>query len=85
MSPSVASCRFLDSASKMCLVSPAMRRTIVIRAAFAPTRLSNELLQGAYEQVVPIRERVIDLAPAPPADEEVSWSRRAPASRRGAS
>jgi len=68
----------------MCLVSPAMRRTIVIRAAFAPTRLSNELLQGAYEQVVPIRERVIDLAPAP-ADEEASGSRRVAARRRGAS
>jgi hypothetical protein len=56
----------------MCLVSPAMRRTIVIRAAFAPTRLSTELLQGAYEQVVPIRERVIEPAQAPSTDREAN-------------
>ena len=35
------------------------RRGMTIRVAFVPTRLSSQHLEGAYEMVVPVAERLV--------------------------
>jgi hypothetical protein len=51
-----------------------MRRTLEIRVAFTPTRLSAEYLRAAYEVVTPTIERTIvaeETAPGIAQDEKV--------------
>lgn len=46
----------------------AMRRTLLIRTAFEPTRLGDEHLQHAYELLVPVSRRCIRRPVAESAD-----------------
>jgi hypothetical protein len=36
-----------------------MRRGMRVQVAFAPTRLSDEYLRGAYEELVPVVEKAV--------------------------
>jgi len=60
------------------MVSRVMRRGIRVHAAFAPTRLSDEHLRGAYEHLVPIVEKAVKVSSerASPMVEQQSKSRR---------
>jgi hypothetical protein len=59
-----------------------MRRSFLLRVAFAPTRLSAEHLREAYEAVTPVLERTIESANVGTNDTTASSSDQKQRSRR---
>jgi hypothetical protein len=61
-----------------------MGRQLRICVAFAPTRLSDEYLQGAYEQLVPIVEREVLGSAAERSEAQTGPDKQRPRSKRRA-
>jgi len=52
-------------------LAPVMRRRLCVRVAFEPTRLSDERLRRAYEQIVPVRRSEVEVAVATRTEDSV--------------